>query len=121
MGNIPEEELELPSCACDVTVQRLDGVRVWVRVYFNCGAKPLELATTHLNAQKGTGPVPKGGPRLTAKTSLDILRGKLSNSTKAVQVHRSDGRLSQIPSLPTQARTQARPHTAAHVHQKNSS
>jgi len=48
---------------------------VWVRVYFNCGSKPLEVTTTNPNAQRGTGPVPKGGPRLTAKTCLGILRG----------------------------------------------
>jgi hypothetical protein len=48
-------------------------VRVWVRVYFNCGAKPLEPATTNPNAQKRKGPAPKCGPRLTAKTCLDIL------------------------------------------------
>ena len=52
MGHIPEEERELPSCACGVKVQHFDGVRVWVRVYFDCGAKPLELANTNPNAQK---------------------------------------------------------------------
>jgi len=76
MGNIPEEELELSSCACGVKVQHLHGVRVWVRAYFNCGAKPLKLATTNPNAQKkGKGPAPKSGPRLTATICLDILRG----------------------------------------------
>jgi hypothetical protein len=45
--------------------------------------------------------------------------GKLSNSTEASQVHRSDGRPSQILSPPTQARTQSRAPAIAHVHQKN--
>jgi hypothetical protein len=76
MGRIPEEELEFPSCACGVKVQHLDGVRVWVRAYFDCFAKPLELATTNPNAQKEKEPAPEGGPRLTAKICLDILRGQ---------------------------------------------
>jgi hypothetical protein len=55
MGHIPEEEWELPSCAFGVKAQNLDGVRVWVRVYFNCGSKPLELSTTNPDAQKEMG------------------------------------------------------------------